>query len=57
MFADFKNVHEFWKCPNTSTVVHELQISILISKIFTDLKHDHAFPKMFVKSKKVRQIQ
>ena len=37
------------KYAKNSKIVHDLQNSLFIHKMFTDSKNDHAFQKMFVK--------
>ena len=40
------------KYPKNSKTVRDLQNSLFIHKMFADSKDDHAFQKIFVKSKK-----
>ena len=49
MFADLRNSLLIHK---NSNIVRDLRNSLLIHKMFADSKYDHAFQKMFIKSKK-----
>ena len=40
------------KYPKKSKTVYDLQNSLFIHNMFADSKNDHAFQKMFIKSKK-----